>query len=102
MPAPHEVYLPVGIGDQRQASIVPRHLPQDGEDEEQHLHEAEGNRQLPIRVGTGKLQELDEVTKLTGEFLQSVQKTIICFITQCTLYTNLSHVAAALATLQLP
>lgn len=29
--------LPVGIGDQSQAAVVPGHLPQNGEDEEQHL-----------------------------------------------------------------
>lgn len=46
-------HLPVGIGDQRQASIVPRHLPQDGEDEEQHLHEAERNRGRPVSCSFG-------------------------------------------------
>lgn len=50
-PLPND--LPVGVGDQCQASIVPRHLPQDGEDEEQHLHEAEGHGGLPVSIGYG-------------------------------------------------
>lgn len=31
--------LPVGVGDQRQAAIVPRNLPQNGKDEEQYLQQ---------------------------------------------------------------
>lgn len=50
---PRQNSLPVGIGDQRQASVVPRHLPQDGEDEEQHLAEGDGGG-LPVSIGMGK------------------------------------------------
>lgn len=32
---------PVGVGDQRQAAVVPRNLPQDGKDEQQHLNTEE-------------------------------------------------------------
>ena len=31
--------LPVGIGHQRQPAVVPGHLPQDGEHEQEHLRE---------------------------------------------------------------
>lgn len=44
---PNPQCVPVSIGDECKAAIVPRHFPQNGKDEEQHLKKIDDNFLLP-------------------------------------------------------
>lgn len=44
---PNTQCVPVSVGDERQAAIVPRYFPQNGKDEEQDLKKTDDNFLLP-------------------------------------------------------
>lgn len=45
-----DLCLPVGVSDQRQAAVVPRNLPKNGKDKEQHLKTKEEEERSKVTV----------------------------------------------------